>query len=89
MGGLRLLSIIQASQTTARMFAKHTKCTSSHRREREKRNVLPSIHREYPNIKLKDYNYVLYHFCVVLIENAPGKDRDDSIGRIVCDQICE
>lgn len=33
-GGLRLLSIIQDSQTTARMFAKHMKCISRHRKRK-------------------------------------------------------
>lgn len=41
-GGSRLLSIIQASQTTARMFARHMKCISQHHRERKKEYVLPS-----------------------------------------------
>lgn len=41
-GGSRLLSIIQASQTTARMFARHMKYISQHHRERKKEYVLPS-----------------------------------------------
>lgn len=41
-GGSRLLSIIQASQTTARMFARHIKCISQHHSERKKEYVLPS-----------------------------------------------
>lgn len=41
-GGSRLLSIIQASQTTARMFARHMKCISQHHSERKKEYVLPS-----------------------------------------------
>lgn len=44
-GGSRLLSIIQASQTTARMFAKHMKCIFQHRtrRERGKKNLCFTI----------------------------------------------
>ena len=77
-GGSRLLSIIQASQATARMFAKHMKCISQHRTQTERgeeRNMfhhhgLDSIHRDYPSIeRLKS---CLWPFCFVLIENTPG-----------------
>lgn len=38
-------------------------------------------YREYPSTELKDSNYFLWHFSFVLIENTPGKGRDDRIGR--------
>ena len=60
-GGSSLLSIIQASQTTASMFAKHMKSISLYCREkeREKRNMfyhhgLDTLHRDYPSIQRKD-----------------------------------
>ena len=95
-GGSSLLSIIQASQTTASMFAKHMKCISLYcrererEREREKKYVLPSwlghITQRLSQHSTERLKCCLWHFCFVLIENTQGKGRDDGIGRTLWDQ---
>lgn len=86
-GGSSLLSIIQASQTTASMFAKHMKCISLYcrEREREKKYVLPSwlghITQRLSRHSTERLKCCLWRFCFVLIENTQGKGRDDGIGR--------